>query len=93
MEGTIAPALTGDNQLAFTLRYQDQPVTPESVTVRASLPEHDLGPLEIMPELDTATDQYTATLSLPVAGQWKVQVIARVSTFAEPIVTVPVEVR
>lgn len=93
VEGTIAPALTGDNELAFTLSYQGEPVSPESVTVRASLPEHDLGPFQITPVLDAVAGEYTATLNLPVTGEWQIQILARVSTFAEPIVTIPVTIR
>jgi len=92
IEGAVDPALVGENSLAFTLSYQDQPITPEEVTIRVSLPEHDLGPFETSPELDPSTGEYTAQLSLPVAGDWQVEVAARVSTFAEPIVTVPVTV-
>ncbi|MGD9515344.1 copper resistance protein CopC [Mycolicibacterium sp.] len=93
VDGTLTPALTGDNELVFTLHYQGEAVTPESVTVRASLPEHDLGPFQVVPELDPTTGEYTAALGLPVAGEWQIQVLARVSTFAEPIVTIPVTVR
>jgi copper transport protein len=93
VDGSLSPALSGDNAFTFTLKYQNQPSTPETVVVRASLPDHDLGPFQVTPQLDPATGEYTATLSLPVAGQWQLQVLARVSTFAEPIVTIPVAVR
>lgn len=93
VDGSLFPALTGNNDFRFTLRYQDQPATPESIIIRASLPEHELGPFQVVPELDPATGEYTAVLGLPVAGEWQIQVFARVSTFAEPIVTVLVTVR
>lgn len=93
VEGSLEPALTGDNRITFALRYEDEPVTPDEVTLRATLPEHDLGPFEVVPDLDTDTGEYTAQLPLPVAGSWQVQVSARVSTFAEPIVTIPVSIR
>lgn len=92
IEGTLEPALVGDNDIAFTLSYEDQPVTAEEVAIEVSLPERELGPFEISPEHDPSTGEYTAQLSLPVAGEWQVEVVARVSTFAEPIVTVPVTV-
>src|SRR5699024_11434673 len=90
--GTLEPALVGDNDIAFPLSYEDQPVTAEEVAIEVSLPERELGPFEISPEHDPSTGEYTAQLSLPVAGEWQVEVVARVSTFAEPIVTVPVTV-
>lgn len=92
IDGVVEPAQVGDNDLSFTLRYEDEPATPEEVAVQVSLPEHDLGPFEVSPELDPSTGEYTAELSLPVAGEWQVEVVARVSQFAEPIVTVPVTV-
>lgn len=93
VHGTLAPTLTGVNELAFTLRYQGEAVTPESVSVRARLPEQDLGPFQSVPELDSTTGEYTASLSLPTPGEWQIQILARVSTFAEPIVTIPVTIR
>ncbi|MGB3376361.1 MAG: CopD family protein [Microbacterium sp.] len=91
VDGSIAPAQVGDNRLTFTLRYRDEPVTPDSVIVKAALP--DLGPFQTVAELDPVTGSYAAALELPLAGDWKVQIIARVSDFDEPIVTVPVTVR
>lgn len=93
VEGTLEPALTGDNEISFTLRYKDEPVAPEEVTLRVSLPEHDLGPFEIVPELDAETGEYTAQLTLPVAGEWQIQVIARTSTFTEPIASIPITIQ
>ncbi|WP_147915305.1 copper resistance protein CopC [Ruania zhangjianzhongii] len=93
INGALEPALAGTNTLSFTLQYEDEPVTSDEVTIRASLPEHELGPFEITPDLDPASGEYSAQLALPVAGTWHLQVIARVSTFAEPIVSVPVTVR
>lgn len=92
IEGALEPARVGDNVIAFSLSYEDQPVAPEQVTIQVTLPEHDLGPFEISPELDPGTGEYTAPVRLPVAGEWQVEVVARVSTFAEPIITVPVTV-
>lgn len=93
VEGEFEPASTGENHITFVLRYEGEPVTPEAVTVDATLPEHDLGPFETVAELDAGTGAYSAQLELPVAGDWQVQVTARVSTFTEPVVTVPVTIR
>ena len=93
LEGELEPALTGENEITFTLEYDGEPVTPDEVTIRTRLPEHDLGPFEAVTELDPDTGRYSAQLDLPVAGEWQVQVLARVSTFAEPIVSIPISVR
>lgn len=92
VEGELEPALTGENRITFTLEYEGEPVTADEVTIRTRLPEHDLGPFEATAELDPATGSYSAQLDMPVAGGWQIQVIARVSTFAEPIVSLPVSV-
>src|SRR5699024_4145557 len=78
VDGSLRPALAGANELTFTLRYEGEPVTPEEVTVRARAPEHDLGPFEVEPDLDPDTGSYTATLTLPIDGDWDLQVVARV---------------
>lgn len=93
VRGELEPALTGENDITFTLEYDGESVTPDEVTIRTRLPEHDLGPFEAAAELDPETGRYSAQLDMPVAGEWQVQVIARVSTFAEPIVSFPISVR
>ena len=93
VEGVLEPASTGDNRITFVLRYEDELVTPDEVALRVTLPDRDLGPFDIVPDLDPESGEYTAELSLPVSGQWQVQASARVSTFAEPVVTFPVTIR
>lgn len=92
LRGELEPALTGENEITFTLEYDGEPVTPDEVTIRTHQAEHDLGPFQTTAELDPATGQYSANLDMPVAGEWEIQVLARVSTFAQPIVTIPVAV-
>ncbi|SJN12044.1 Copper resistance protein CopC [Leucobacter sp. 7(1)] len=92
LRGELEPALTGDNKITFTLEYDGKPVAPDEVTIRTTQPEHDLGPFQSVAELDPETGEYSAHLDMPVAGEWEIQVLARVSTFAQPIVTIPVTV-
>ena len=92
LRGELEPALTGDNKITFTLDYDGEPVAPDEVTIRTTQPEHDLGPFQSVAELDPASGEYSADLDMPVAGEWEIQVLARVSTFAQPIVTIPVAV-
>lgn len=93
LDGDLEPALPGENTITFTLEYEGEPVSSDEVTIRTRLPEHDLGPFEVTAELDPSTGTYSARLDMPVAGEWQIQVLARVSTFAEPIVTLPISVR
>lgn len=93
VSGDLTPGEVGENEFTFTLRYEGVPVAPEDVVVRTILPSRDLGPFEVIPTLDPDTGEYTAVLSLPFADEWRVQVIARIDTFTQPIVTMPVTVR
>ncbi len=88
--GTVEPAAVGENTLRFSLTYRGAAVEPESLTVRASLPAHDLGPLEAEAVRDSATDDHTVPLDLPLAGDGEIEVIARVDTFTESIARIPV---
>lgn len=90
--GDLQPALTGANEITLTLEYNGEPVAADEVTIRTRLPEHNLGPFQTSAELDPVTGDYSAHLDLPVAGEWQIQVIARVSRFTEPIVTFPVSI-
>lgn len=90
LRGELEPALTGENEITFTLEYHGEPVTPDEVTIRTHQAEHDLGPFQTTAELDPVTGQYSADLDMPIAGVWQIRVLARVSTFAEPIVMIPV---
>ena len=93
VEGVLEPASIGENRFTFTLRYEGEPLTPDEVALRVTLPDRDLGPFDVVPDLDPESGEYTAQLSLPVDGDWQVQVSARVSTFAEPVVAIPVTIR
>ncbi|MGP5007418.1 copper resistance protein CopC [Brachybacterium tyrofermentans] len=92
LRGELEPALTGENEITFTLEYDGEPVTPDDVTIRTHQAEHDLGPFQTTAELDPVTGQYSADLDMPVTGEWEIQVLARVSTFAQPIVTIPITI-
>lgn len=85
LEGTLSPAVPGPNTIKFRLGYDGQAITPEQVTVRARLPEQGLGPFTAPAELDKDTGEYEVTLTMPVPGEWHVQVSARIDTYSEPI--------
>lgn len=92
LHGELSPALTGANQITFTLEYEGEPVAPNAVTIRTHQPRHDLGPFEVVAEFDHTTGEYSAPLDLPVRGEWDVRVLARISTFSQPIITIPVTI-
>ena len=62
------------------------------MTVEARLPEQELGPFTATPQLDAATGEYEAALTMPVAGEWQIQVSARIDTYTQPIAVVQVAI-
>ncbi len=93
VDGTITPTTAGKNTVTFRLEYEGEPITTEEVTVEARLPEQELGPFTATPQLDAATGQYAATLTMPVSGEWQIQVTTRIDTYTQPIAMIPVTVR
>lgn len=83
--GTLAPAAVGENQLSFTLTYRGTPLTTDQLEVTARLAAEQLGPLTAVPSFDPATGRYSATLTLPATGQWRLRFSARVDTFTKPV--------
>jgi copper transport protein len=96
LEVTVDPARTGANEIhlyLFDSRDGSQWDRPREVTLRLSLPERDIGPLE--PRLDKAgPGHYVARRALIFpGGDWRLQVSALVSDFVEHrgVIEVPVE--
>lgn len=92
VRGEISPGRSGENELTFALEYEGEEVTVEEVTVEARLPAEDLGPLTATATRDEQAGDYAATLSLPLDGEWKVQLIVRIDTYTQPIAVVPVTI-
>lgn len=92
VDGTITPAAKGENTLTFRLEYDGEPVTIEEVTIEARLPEQQLGPFSATPQFNPDTGGYEALLTMPVAGEWQIQVSARIDTYAQPIAIIPVTI-
>lgn len=92
IDGTITPAATGKNTVTFRLEYEGEPITAEDVTVEARLPEQELGPFTATPQLDPVTGEYEAALTMPVAGEWQIQVTTRIDTYTQPIAIIPITI-
>lgn len=96
VDGALSGGRVGENTLTFTLEYEGAALSDlatEDVTVQARLPEQNLGPIVARVSHDAASGEYVAVLSLPAAGAWQLEVLARVDTFAQPIALVPVAIR
>lgn len=92
VDGALTPASTGENTLTLRLEYDGEPVTIEEVTIEARLVEQQLGPFTATPQFDPDTGEYKALLTMPVAGEWQIQVSARIDTYEQPIAVIPVTI-
>jgi copper transport protein len=92
VSGAISDFGNGGSRFTFTLSFHGEQITPSSVEIQTRMPELDLGPFKIEPELDATTGKYAANLQLPVGGEWQLQVSTRVSKFEIPTVIIPITV-
>lgn len=93
VDGALTSASPGENTLVFTLEYEGVALSSSEVTVQARLPEQNLGPITAQAAYDPVTGRYTAALALPAAGEWQLQVLARVDAFTQPIALATVPIR
>ncbi|MFF7453574.1 FixH family protein [Kitasatospora sp. NPDC008115] len=76
---TLNPAGTGSNEVHLKLDGADgQPVEVPEVQLAFTLPDRDLGPLDV-PLTAEGTGRWTGTAQLPLAGNWVVSVVVRSS--------------
>ena len=95
-EVSVEPGTVGPNEIMVVLGEMEggEPVEPETVTVSASLPEQEIGPLvyELEPveedeepaEGDAMTEggmRYAAEADLALAGEWELRVEIRLNEF------------
>lgn len=93
VDGTVEPSAAGANTFTFDLTFKGEAIKDEDVEVSARLPEQQLGPLSATTTFDPETGEYETPLTLPVSGDWEVQVSVRVSRFEQPIALVPVRIK
>lgn len=90
---TLTPGTRGENTLEFQLTdAAGRPLVPHHPpTVRLTQPATGLGPFE-RAATEVAPGSYETPVNVPLAGEWIVEVVVRVSEFDEPIARIPVEV-
>lgn len=94
LHGTLTPGTAGQNTLTFSLHdHHDMPVeTVANPTVSLSLPAHDLGPLQSEAGPTDEPGTYQAQVNVPLSGEWKLTISARISRFEEPSTTLEVTI-
>ncbi|HWV23211.1 MAG TPA: CopD family protein, partial [Thermomicrobiales bacterium] len=83
----VSPGDTGQNDV--TVSVMDANHAPMDLLdhpqVNLTLPAQNLGPLTTMLEPEDDPGHYAGTIDIPVAGDWTLDVVTRVSKFEEPI--------
>jgi copper transport protein len=95
LELTVDPALVGTNEIhLYLFRAADgaQYTATRELRVAASLPERDLGPIDVEPRRAGPGHWVAPRAVLGVAGTWRVEITNRVSDFDEHAATVEVPV-
>lgn len=80
----LTPAKQGSNEIhLFLYDENNNPFDPRDLSVSASLPQEELGPLQV-DLVHAGVGHYIGTgLSLPSPGEWRVSVSVRTSEFDE----------
>jgi copper transport protein len=86
LEATVDPARVGSNEMHLYLfnRADGRPYdATKELTVRASLPGKQIAPLALDARTAGPGHYVVTSAALGVEGDWKVEVVARVSEFDE----------
>ncbi len=96
LELTVDPARAGSNQVhlyLFDARSGSQFTRVRELTVTATQPEESIGPLSLKPQRSGPGHYTVQGAPLSVAGEWEIEVTARVSAFDQYEATIGVPVR
>jgi copper transport protein len=93
MQLELEPAVTGGTEMHVYLTSPSGGLdTPDEITVTASLPAQDLGPLDIETVPGGPNHVIGYDVNLPVAGLWTFDVTARFGEFDQEVFTVQIPV-
>lgn len=90
----IDPAAVGVSEVNLQVAFHDgTPVDPEEATASLTLPERDIGPLDLTLER-VGTGQYISdSAELPFPGDWELEVVVRTSDIDQDRLMIPFTVR
>jgi copper transport protein len=90
---TVDPAAVGPTEVEINISAHDgSPVDPEEVTASLTLPERDVGPLDLTLQR-IGPGQYVAQgVEVPFSGTWDLEVVARTTDIDQDRVTAEVPV-
>jgi copper transport protein len=90
---TVDPAAVGPTEVEINISAHDgSPLEPEEVTASLTLPERDIGPLDLTLQ-PIGPGQYIAQgAEIPFSGTWELEVVARTTDIDQDRVTIEVTV-
>lgn len=92
-EVTVDPAMPGENTI--TIMFMDAAEAPSEVTVAASLPSQQIGPLDFTaePDPEEPSAYVIEDASLSIAGEWELRIEALMGEFdlLTETITVPIQ--
>lgn len=93
MQLELEPAVTGGTEMHIYLSSPSGGLdSPDEITVTASLPSANLGPLDVETVPAGPNHVIGPDVNLPVAGRWTFEVIARYGEFDQVVFTVDIPV-
>jgi copper transport protein len=90
---TVDPAAVGPTEVEINIAAHDgSPLDPEEVTASLTLPERDIGPLDLTLQ-PIGPGQYVAQgAEIPFSGTWALEVVARTTDIDQDQVIIEVPV-
>ena len=86
----LRPARLGSNRVVITLIGPDgEPLVPSEVAVRLSLPSAGIEAQQFQ-AVREAPNRFATTATIPVSGNWQVEIDALVSDFEKAVFTTEV---
>jgi copper transport protein len=90
----VSPPVTGGTTMHVTITSTNGSLdSPTSITVSASLPSQQIGPLDIPAEPAGPGHVIASNADFPLAGDWQVTVTARFSEFDQTVFTGDLTIR
>jgi copper transport protein len=90
---TVTPAVLGPNQVRVSVTGSTgRPYSPQQIEVSLVLPARHLGPLPVALRQQGAGRYASGSITVPITGQWQLQITIRSDAFDETTVVVPVPV-
>ena len=90
---TVTPAVLGPNHVGVSVTGSaGRPYSPQQIAVSLLLPARHLGPLPVALRQDGAGRYASGSITVPITGQWQLQITIRSDAFDETTVVVPVPV-